>query len=145
MSPSASFLEYLTDCLSVLGPVTARRMFGGAGIYADGVMIGLVADDVFYFKADAKTEQAFIDEGLEPFTYDGKGKPIKMSYWQAPERLFDDPDEMREWAQAALGAARRAAQKKKPAKKKAAKKSATKPKSKAAKRPGNRTSGTKRK
>jgi DNA transformation protein and related proteins len=125
MTASASFTEYLKDCLSVVGPVTVKRMFGGAGVYADGVMFGLVANDVLYFKADSRNENDYIAEELEPFTYDGKNKPIKMSYWQVPERVFDDPDEMTVWAEAALGAARRAAVKKKPAKT-AKKKSAVK-------------------
>ncbi len=118
MAASASFTDYLKDCLAVVGPVTIKRMFGGAGVYADGVMFGLVANDVLYFKADGQNEQDYVDEGLEPFTYDGKARPIKMSYWQVPERVFDDPDEMTEWATAALAAARRGAMKKKPAKKK---------------------------
>lgn len=114
MVASSSFLEHLQDCLRSLGPTKIRRMFGGAGIYADGVMFGLVANDVLYFKVDDENVAAFVAEELPPFTYDGKAKPIEMSYRRVPERLFDDAEEMIEWARPALAAARRAAAKKKP-------------------------------
>lgn len=109
MPVSSSFIAHLTECLSGLGPVTIKRMFGGAGVYCDGVMFGLIDDDVLFLKADDTSKAAFEAEGLGPFVYDGKGKPITMSYWRAPERLSDDPDEMVAWARAALDVARRAA------------------------------------
>jgi len=107
MTASEGFVELLKDALSGLGPVSVRRMFGGAGIYADGVMFGLIAGDTLYLKADAQSQRAFEAEGLEPFTYQARGKRrIAMSYWRIPERLLDDPDEMVEWARRALAAAR---------------------------------------
>ena len=112
MAASEGFLDHLKDALRGLGPVAVRRMFGGAGIYADGVMFALVADDTLYLKADETTKQAFEAEGLAPFGYQGGGRTITLPYWRAPERLFDDPDEMTDWARAALDVARRAAAKK---------------------------------
>lgn len=112
MAASEGFLEHLKDTLRGLGPVAVRRMFGGAGIYADGVMFALVADDTLYLKADETTKQTFEAEGLAPFGYEGGGRTITLPYWRAPERLFDDPDEMTDWARAALDVARRAAAKK---------------------------------
>jgi len=109
MSASEGFIELLKDCMSGLGPVSVRRMFGGAGIYADSVMFGLIADDTLYLKADDKTKCDFEAEGLEPFVYEGGGRTIAMSYWRIPERLLDDPDEMVAWARTALGVAQRAA------------------------------------
>lgn len=109
MTASAGFIEMLRDALQGAGPVVFKRMFGGAGAYADGAMFALVADDVLYLKADETTRAAFEVEGMGPFVYDGKGKPIAMSYWRVPERLYDDPDEMAEWARRAIGVARRAA------------------------------------
>lgn len=109
MSASEEFVELLQDALSGLGPVSVRRMFGGAGVYCDGVMFGLVADDTLYLKVDAGTAAAYEVEGLDPFVYTGRGKTIAMSYRRAPERLLDDPDEMADWARTALGVARRAA------------------------------------
>jgi len=109
MAASEGFIELLKDNLRGLGPVSARRMFGGAGIYADGVMFGLIADDTFYLKADDETKSAFEAEGLAPFVYDGSGGTVAMSYWRIPERLLDDPDELVGWARTALGVARRKA------------------------------------
>jgi DNA transformation protein and related proteins len=109
MTASESLVELLEDALSGLGPVSVRRMFGGAGIYADGVMFGLISGDTLYLKADAQSRHAFEAEGLAPFTYEGRGKTIALSYWRIPERLLDDPDEMLDWARTALAAARRAA------------------------------------
>jgi len=108
MAASAGFIELLKDSMRGLGPVSVRRMFGGAGVYADGVMFGLVADDTLYLKADEATRRAYEAEGLGPFTYEGRGKTVILPYWRVPERLLDDADEMSAWAAAALAVARRA-------------------------------------
>lgn len=81
-------------------------MFGGAGLYAEGVMFALVIDDVLYFKADETTRQRFAAEGSEPFTYEAKGRTITVSHWRVPDRLHDDADEMCDWARTALAIAR---------------------------------------
>lgn len=127
----AGFLGFLTDSLAPLGSIRMKRMFGGAGFYCDGIFFALIAYDRLYFKADEATSQRYANEGEGPFVYDGKTKPVTMSYWRVPERLFDDPDELLEWARQAVGVARRA-QLKSPAK--AVKKSsrATKPAAKKA-------------
>ena len=109
MSTSDGFLDFLRDGLAGLGPVLVRRMFGGAGIYCDGVMFALVADDTLYLKADAASRAAFEAEGQGPFVYQGKGRPIAMSYWRAPERLLEEPEELLVWARTALAVARRQA------------------------------------
>lgn len=107
MSVNETFVALLEECLAGVGPITVRRMFGGAGVYADGTMFALVADDELYFKADEATRGAFEAEGLGPFVYDARGKPMTMSYWRIPGRLFDDPAEMTAWARSALAVARR--------------------------------------
>jgi DNA transformation protein len=100
--------EDIQELFSVFGVVAVRRMFGGAGIYADGTMFGLVADGVIYLKADERNAPAFERENLPPFTYETKdGKRGVMSYRRMPERLYDDPDELATWARAALAAAQR--------------------------------------
>ena len=109
MTTSSEFLDFLVEHLEPLGGVCARRMFGGAGLFCDGLMFGLIADDKLYLKADAGNEAAFIDAGLEPFIYERQGKPpIAMSYREAPDAALDDPDVLVEWARSALGAALRA-------------------------------------
>jgi DNA transformation protein len=107
-----SFREFLADLFAPLGGVGFRKMFGGLGIFRDGQMFALVADDVLYFKADEATRAAFEAEGCGPFTYEGKDGPRSMSYWRAPERLFDEPDEFCEWALRAFAVAERAKEKK---------------------------------
>jgi DNA transformation protein len=83
-----------------------RRLFGGSGIYAGATMFGLLHDGVIYLKVDARTADAFERENLEPFTYGTKGgRRGVMSYRRMPDRLYDDPDELAQWARAALAAA----------------------------------------
>ena len=90
-------------------------MFSGAGVYCDGVIFALVLRDVVHFRVDDGNRQAYEAEGLQPFSYEAKGRTVQVgSYWRVPERLFDDPDEMVEWARAALSAGQRAAARKKP-------------------------------
>jgi DNA transformation protein and related proteins len=108
MSVSPSFRDMIEDALAPLGPVRVKRMFGGAGVYCGAVMFGLVSDDVLHLKADATTEADFKAEGMGPFVYHGKGKPIALPYWRAPERLLDDTDELLAWARKALTIAERA-------------------------------------
>lgn len=106
MPVSQSFLDMLKDVLAPVGAITARRMFGGASLYADGVLFALVEEDALYLKGDAASAKRFEDEGMPRFTYEGQTGPISVSYWRAPERLFDDPDEMAEWARLAISVGR---------------------------------------
>jgi DNA transformation protein and related proteins len=118
VASSADFLEFLKDQLKGLGHVTSRRMFSGAGIYCDGVIFALVLRDTLHFKVDDGNRAAYQAEGLRPFSYEARGRLVEMgAYWGVPERLFDDPDEMVDWARAALAAGRRAAAKKTPQRK----------------------------
>jgi len=100
--------ERLAELFSNYGPVTVRRMFGGAGVFADGLMIALVVEGVIFLKADERTIPDFEREGLRPFSYETKaGTRTLTSYWRMPERLYDDPDELAAWARRALESARR--------------------------------------
>jgi DNA transformation protein and related proteins len=91
----------IRELFCVFGPVEVRRMFGGAGIYAEGRMFALVSDGVIYLKADAHNALAFEREQLEPFTYATRtGRRGVMSYRRMPDRLYDDPDELAIWARA---------------------------------------------
>jgi len=98
--------EFIRDLFASFRPVTVRRMFGGAGIYADDVMFGLIAYEVIYLKAGESNEADFIAEDLPPFVYEAaNGKRTTMSYRRMPDRLYDDPDELAQWAARALQAA----------------------------------------
>ena len=107
----------IVELFSGFGPVTVRRMFGGAGIYADGTMFGLVADGVIYLKAGESNVAMFERERLAPFTFSKRtGERVVTSYRRMPDRLYDDPEELAEWARAALAAVHLARERKKPAK-----------------------------
>ena len=108
--------EYITELFAGFGPVTVRRMFSGAGVFADGLMIALVVDGVIFLKADETLVPQFEREGLSPFSYKTKeGRRTLMSYWRMPERLYDDPDELAVWARQSMAAAQRSgAQTKRP-------------------------------
>lgn len=103
----SEFIDYLHEVFEHFGPVQARRMFGGYGIYHDGVMFGLVADDTLYLKADQTTAAQFKSRGLGQFEYDKAGKTIKMSYYLAPEEIMDSPEDAAVWARRAYAAALR--------------------------------------
>ena len=114
---------------AAFGRVSVRRMFSGAGVFSDGLMIALISRDVVYLKADEQTIPAFEAEGLAPFSYQRAGVARTInSFWRMPERLYDDPDELAQWSRQAKDAALRAGVKKpKKSAKKAAKKAAKKP------------------
>ena len=102
MPVSRAYKAFVQDLLSEFGPVNIRNMFSGAGIYADGVMFAILVDDTLYLKADALSARDFAAEGKGPFTYRPKGRaPVAMSYWEVPERLLDDPEELVTWARRA--------------------------------------------
>jgi DNA transformation protein len=109
--------ETIRDLFRDFGPVDIRRMFGGVGVFVDGLMIALVtSDDVIYLKADGETVPAFEKEGLSPFSYATKnGEHTLTSYWRMPDRLYDDPEELARWARDAHAVAlRKAAAKPRP-------------------------------
>lgn len=106
------FTSYVVDLMQPIGPVSAKAMFGGYGIFLEGLMFGLIADSVLYLKGDKETENEFKAKGLEQFTYNKKGKECKMSYYQAPEDTFEDSEEMNYWTAKAYSTALRAALKK---------------------------------
>jgi len=106
------FTSYVVELMQSIGPVRAKAMFGGYGIFLEGLMFGLVVDSVLYLKADKETEEEFKARGLEPFTYNQKGKEFQMSYYQAPEEALEDDEEMESWATQAYSTALRVASKK---------------------------------
>ena len=112
MVASDNFAEFLREQLAPLGRVTMRRMFGKTGVFCDGLMFGMVTDDTLYFRVDDHNRAAFKEaESFSPLNYEKKGRTIDLSFWRAPERLWDEPDELVMWARTALAAARRVAAK----------------------------------
>jgi DNA transformation protein len=112
MVASDSFAEFLCEQLAPLGPLRMRRMFGKTGVFCDGLMLGMVTDNTLYFRVDDDNRTAFAEAAsFPPLNYEKKGSTIDLSFWRAPDRLFDEPDELVRWARIALSAARRVAAK----------------------------------
>jgi DNA transformation protein len=112
MVASDAFAEFLREQLAALGRITVRRMFGKTGVFCDGVMFAMVTENTLYFRVDEQNRETFKEaSSFPPLNYDKKGSTIDLSFWRVPERLFDEPDELVAWAQAALAAARRVAAK----------------------------------
>jgi DNA transformation protein len=129
------FIAHLQDLFAPLGRVQAKRMFGGHGLYFDGLIFGLVIEGVLYLKVDEETKAAFTEAACQPFVYMGQKKPVTVNYWTVPEEAMETAQDMRPWAQRAMGAAlrkanapkaKRAAGKKAAVKKTAVKKTAVK-------------------
>lgn len=117
-------IDYLHDLFASVGVVSLRKMFGGHGIYSDGLMFGIVADGEVFLKVDDETRSAFEKAGSRPFTYLAKDKSVEMAYWCLPDSAADDPDETASWARLAKQAAMRAQAVKKTATKKRGRKGA---------------------
>ena len=102
--------DFLIELFAGFGPVAVRRMFSGFGVSVDGINFALVLRGAVYLRADEQSISRFEAEGSGPFSYEMKGKVRTIgSYWQLPERLYDEPDEVAEWARTAYAAAERAA------------------------------------
>lgn len=117
-APPSDFVQFICESLAPLGDLTVRRMFGGYGVYCDGLFFAIVADDVLYFKVDDGNRADYEALGLRPFK-PSDGKPVTLSYHPPPESALDGPGELQGWARPALAAAARAAAAKKPARKRA--------------------------
>jgi DNA transformation protein and related proteins len=104
--------EFIGELFAPFGPVTVKRMFGGAGIWREGLMFGLVFDGAIFLKVDETSIPDFEREGSRPFVYTrgksrGRVSRHALPYWRLPERLYDDPDELAVWAGRALAIAQR--------------------------------------
>jgi len=114
--------EGLKALFEPIGPVTVKRMFGGHGVYADGLCFAIQSQGEVYLKADAESEKVYADAGSAPFVYLARGKPMATSYRRLVASAYDDSDELKRWSALAIEAARRVA---------AAKAGAKRPKAKA--------------
>jgi DNA transformation protein and related proteins len=103
-----SFASYCAELLCGLGSVRVKRMFGGHGIYVDGLFIAIVAGNTLYLKADEQTVPRFEAAGCAPFIYSAKGRRDSLHYWSAPTEAMDSPALMQPWGWLALEAAMRA-------------------------------------
>ena len=104
--PAKGDPDRFDDLFAPFGGIVVRRMFGGEGLFRDRVMFGLVFDDRIFLKTSEESRQVFIAEGCGPFTYKMKrGEGVLTSYYALPDRLYDEPDELAEWARTAFAVA----------------------------------------
>jgi len=106
MSVSDEFADFVIDQLSAWGDVSVRRMFGGAGLYCEGTMFGLIADDVAYLKADDSNRDGFLRAGSSAFQ-PYPDKKATMSYYEIPADVLENRDELARWAQRSLTVAKK--------------------------------------
>lgn len=97
----------IAEMFASLGPVNIKRMFGGKGIYHQGLIIALEVDGEILLKADDKSKDIFAEAGARQWCYEGKTKPVAMPYWSIPDAAYDDPEVMAVWVLIAYEAALR--------------------------------------
>ena len=112
MPVSEGFAAFVLEQLDPLGPITSKRMFGGVGLYRDGVFFGLIAGDVLYFKVDDENRALFVSAGAKPFQPYGDDS-YSMSYYEVPADVLEDTDQLRVWARGSVAAAERKGARKK--------------------------------
>ncbi|MFZ2031796.1 MAG: TfoX/Sxy family protein [Vitreimonas sp.] len=112
MAADDSFHAFVKELFAGMGPVQIKRMFGGAGVYADGLMFGLLDSDTIHIKANDDAMKAdLITEGSGAFVWipqngPRKGEQIDLGYWRLPDAALDDPDEAVKWGRRALALAK---------------------------------------
>ena len=112
MVASTEFANFLRDQLAPLGYITMRRMFGKTGVFCEGVMFGMVTENILYLRVDSQNRATFKEaESFPSLNYVKNGRTIDLSFWRAPDWLFDEREELIAWARAALAAAHRVAAK----------------------------------
>jgi DNA transformation protein len=118
---SPDFIAHVQELMRGAGTVSARAMFGGHGLYVDGMIVAIVVADVLYLKTDETTRPAFVEHGLGQFQYRTRNGVIEgTGYYQPPEEALESAPAMREWLRLAQGAALRAAAKRRPGQRKRA-------------------------
>ena len=105
MSVSDDYRDFILEQLRCAARVTSRAMFGGVGLYLDGVFCALIDDDTLYFKADDASRTRFEQAGSKPFCPFPDRPDQPMGYWQVPAEVLEDPDQLAAWAREAMGVA----------------------------------------
>ena len=110
MPNSADFIAWVIELAQPTARIVARAMFGGHGLYTDGLIFAIVIDDTLYLKVDDGNRAEFVALGQEPFVYTTRtGARTAMSYFSAPDEALENPGAMAHWLRSALGASLRAA------------------------------------
>ncbi|HEY7752655.1 MAG TPA: TfoX/Sxy family protein [Steroidobacteraceae bacterium] len=128
MSVSDGFRDFVLEQLAPAGRVSARRMFGGVGLYLEGLFFALIDDDTLYFKTDGSNRPRFQAAGSRPFCPYPDRPEYQMGYWQVPAEVLEEADELKVWAREALAVALQSKSPRKPGRKRAAAARPRKPK-----------------
>lgn len=102
MAVSSGFTQYVIDQLAALGGVTARRMFGGAGLYLDDIFFALISDETLYFKVDDSNREDYVSRGMAPFRPYAARPQVSLTYFAVPAEALEDAEELVQWARRAL-------------------------------------------
>jgi DNA transformation protein len=108
MTVSADYLQYVLDQLAALGEVSARRMFGGVGLYSDEFFFGLIAEDTLYLRVDDSNREDYTARAAAPFRPYADRPQLSMSYYEAPPGVLEDARQLSEWARRSVAVAQRA-------------------------------------
>ncbi len=103
MAVNQGFLDLVLEQLKDLEEVSSRKMFGGAGIYIDGKIIGIVHEATLYFKVNQKNVEDYTEMGMKQFN-PYKDKPMKMPYYEVPPEVIEDGENIQKWANASFEA-----------------------------------------
>ncbi|PJZ23993.1 competence protein TfoX [Leptospira hartskeerlii] len=110
----SSFLTYVQDRLKVCGPLSYKNMFGGFGVYSGSQIFAMVIKDRLYFRVGQSNQAEYESAGMAPFTYAGKdGKLVRVSYWEVPEEVLEDDEDLVFWFRKSLAEANKASSLKK--------------------------------
>lgn len=100
--PDHSFKEFVLDQLRALPDMRAKAMFGAHGLYQDEHFFGILDEGRLFFKTDAQSQADYVARGMEPFTYESKGRTLTMSYHEVPPDVLENPQELVVWARRAI-------------------------------------------
>ncbi len=114
MAVSDDYCAFVIDQLKSAGRVTERRMFGGVGLYLDGLFFALIDDDTLYFKTDDSNRVRYEKADSRPFCPDPREPGKTMAYWQVPAEVLENADDLAAWAHEAAAVARKAQSRSKP-------------------------------
>lgn len=108
VNPLDSAREWVEEVLGKLPELSVRRLFGGAGVYSEDTIFGILYDQRLYLKTDAQTRPAFVERGCDALR--ARSGAVLTAYYEVPAEVLDDEDELLRWARLALGVAHRGAQ-----------------------------------
>jgi DNA transformation protein len=111
--PDDSFKEFVLDQLSTLPEVRTRAMFGAHGLYCGETFFGILDEGRLFFKTDARSQKAYLTQGMGPFTYKAKGKTVTLGFHEVPPDVLESAPELVAWARKSIQIATAAKTKKK--------------------------------